>query len=110
MLKRLILHLGMGKTGTKTIQEFLRTNRRQLLRDRFVAFGPNDIEPCPQKNLDDTSRLLRAIDEVKRLTRKARADNLIWSLEGFSTRQFLRDPARLEAVRSHFQASDVKTV
>src|SRR5690606_11919494 len=35
---------------------------------------------------------------------------LIWSLEGFGTLQFLRDPARIDALRTSFEASDVRTV
>lgn len=110
MLDRLILHIGMGKTGSSSIQEFLDRNLPVLRKDGFAAYGPNDIDPCPQKNLSDTPRFLAAIEELTRRLEEARATSLIWSLEGFATRQFLSDPARLEAIRTYLPASDVRAV
>lgn len=110
MLKRLVLHLGMGKTGSSTIQGFLRENAAQLGRDGFVAFGPGQIQPCPHLNLQDTGRLESALAEVNRCVRAERATGLIWSLEGFGTRQFVHRRRRLELLRRELPAGDVQLV
>ncbi len=110
MLRRLILHLGMGKTGSTTIQAFLRKNRDRLRREGFLAFCPADIQPDPHRNLMDTPRFLQAVDEVTRRLLDAGADSLIWSLEGFATRQFADDPARMQAILSRLAAADVRVV
>lgn len=110
MLNRLILHIGMGKTGSTTIQEFLKRNHRQLARERILALGPDGVTPCPQRHVDDTERLMKAITRVRARLAQAGADTLLWSLEGFGTRQFLIDPARLEALRTEFPARSVRVV
>lgn len=110
MLNRLILHIGMGKTGSSTIQEFLHRNHRQLRRDRILALGPDDVTPCPQRRVADTERLMTAIGRVKARIGKTGAETLLWSLEGFGTKQFLIDPARIEALRTEFPARAVRVV
>lgn len=110
MLKRLVLHLGMGKTGSSTIQGFLRDNEAQLARDGFVAFGPGQIQPCPHLNLQDTGRLEAALAELKREIAERRATGLIWSLEGFGTRQFVFRRKRLDLLRRELGADQIRLV
>lgn len=110
MLKRLVLHLGMGKTGSSTIQGFLRDNEAQLARERMVAFGPGQIQPCPHLNLQDTGRLETALAELKRQLAERRATGLVWSLEGFGTRQFVFRRKRLDLLRRELGAEDVRVV
>jgi len=110
MLRRLILHLGMGKTGSTTLQTFLKKNRDLLLSEGFAVSCPGEIQPDPHRNLMDTPRFLNAVDVVLDRVRAAGADSLIWSLEGFGTVQFAHDPARLDAILSRLPASDVQVV
>lgn len=110
MLRRVVLHLGMGKTGSSTIQAFLRHNAPVLRTAGLVAFGPGQIQPCPHLDLQDTTRFLDALQALRRQVRDLGADGVIWSLEGLGTRQFLADPARLAALVRELPADDVRIV
>lgn len=110
MLRRLILHLGMGKTGSTTLQWFLRANRERLAAEGFATFVPVDLQPDPQRDLSSTSRFRGAVAEVTRQIEQSGATQVLWSMEGFGTRQFTADPARLAALRAALPADDVRLV
>lgn len=106
--RNLILHIGMGKTGTTSVQVFLKRNAALLQSAGFVTFGPGEVPSCPQVELTDSARLLRALGEIR--ARARRAHSVVWSLEGLGTTHFAADPARLEAIRTRLPASKVTVV
>ncbi|MCM2255993.1 MAG: hypothetical protein NDJ94_10015 [Vicinamibacteria bacterium] len=106
--RKLILHIGMGKTGTTSIQGFLKRNAVALQSAGFRTFGPGELPSCPQVELMDTARLQRALGEIRE--RSHGAHGVVWSLEGLGTTHFAADPARLEAIRGQLPASQVTIV
>lgn len=79
MNKKIVLHLGIHKTATTSLQEFLGGKRTQL-RKLGVAFTPldemrNKISPLIRSRGASNRRALR------RLVRKSRASVMLWSDE-----------------------------
>jgi len=109
-LKRVILHIGMGKTGTSTIQDFLNRNSHTLCANGFLTFDPNALDTFRQPDFENTERLLSGLEELISRCKKASADSVIWSMEALGTRQFASDRQRVEAIRDKLDAEDFKVI
>jgi len=92
-----VLHIGLGKTGTTSIQMFLGANRSRLLESGFAAYGPEDLEAFRQSDFEDTNRLVEGVKELNGRVRGRSARSVVWSMEALGTCQFASDRRRCEA-------------
>ena len=109
-LKRVILHIGTGKTGTSTIQVFLSRNASTLLSRGFLSLHPGSLETFRQSDIHDTGRLEGGLQEILGRCRKANTHSLIWSMEALGTRQFADTRQRVEAIRDKLDAEEFRVI
>lgn len=100
--QRVVLHVGMGKTGTSSIQYFLWKNAAAL-RDRgWITVDPSVGERWSQTLSKDDRLLAAALDHV---IKQAGEMNLIWSREAFSEPGFAT-PERVRRIAERFVDRD----
>jgi hypothetical protein len=85
------LHIGIPKTGTKTIQSFLDANRKALRRHRISSAGPLTLQSFPMTpGFWEEERLSRGLHELKQQAAGDRAKRIVWSNEGLSSYPFVK--------------------
>ena len=110
-LKKLVLHIGMGKTGTTTIQTFLIRNAQLLRRQGVLAFMPGSLEPFKGFEFQELfERLREGLQQIMQHAKRARANSVIWSMEALGTRQFGEDVSRIKMICDELPARDVRVI
>lgn len=88
---KLILHVGMGKTGTTALQSFMHNERALLRRAGILSTGIrlDRLRPgfalANQGDISDPVLLRRGLDELAQAARRAKGiDRIIWSNEAMA--------------------------
>ncbi len=110
VLRNAILHIGMGKTGTTTIQFFLHKNAKRLREHNVAKFCPFDLKTYPQTAFRDIDRLYQGLDELKERTEQQGADSVVWSMEALGSLEFGNDRRKLEAIRRKLAGANITIV
>ena len=106
-----LLHVGAGRTGTTTVQNFLAVNRQRLLQAGYSEFGPSDLESYPQdERFSVDSQLDLGLQEIGRKCSEAATPNVIWSRESLSNYDMVADPARLWTIKKQLPAENWRVI
>lgn len=107
-----ILHVGMGKTGTSTIQSFLDRNRENLLKAGFLYLGPYDLVSYSQEGEFWQDGLLdRGLDEINQKTGGGSVvPSLIWSREALSNYMFVKESRNIARIKECLPASEHQVI
>jgi len=106
---KVTLHVGMGKTGTTSIQAFLNKNRQQLL-DNKIFYTKNldniGIDGFKTANIDTIIHLDDVIKHLNQFLKKERIEHFIWSLESL----FLSNKVTLKLLKEHLACTSIEII
>ena len=109
--QQVILHIGTGRTGTTTIQSFLRRNRDQFHCDGFLVVVPDGLKSYPQEEgFWEEQRLKCGLQELNRRSEEQGTPSVVWSHESLSTYILVKNAQCLQLLRDRLPAANYRIV
>ncbi|MGO8689845.1 MAG: hypothetical protein ACLQLG_09435 [Thermoguttaceae bacterium] len=109
--QQVILHVGTGRTGTTTIQSFLRRNREHFRRDGFLAVTPDGLALYPHEDgFWEEEHLKCGLQELNRRSEEQGTPGVVWSHESLSAYIFVKNANCVQLLRDWLPAANYRIV
>ncbi|MBI9081305.1 MAG: hypothetical protein JEY79_16385 [Pseudodesulfovibrio sp.] len=108
MKNRLILHIGLPKTGTTALQSFFALNSNALVSQGIKYVSNSHLAVNLWREGEDIKRSLSVWEDVRKITKAGKYDALV-SNENLDSYLF-EHPERIDDIRHSFSDADVKLV